>query len=105
MSIFIVIFNQKFGGAGMYLLHEDIIFFTRFIGEKLCYLKRVFLVFWAATSTPKILPKKVLNFFFLWYRSISTWKALIYLMLVCEVNNMRNFVFWAIMASFEKNII
>jgi hypothetical protein len=33
---------------------------------------------------------------------MSTWEALIHSMFICEVNNMRNFIFGAIMASFRK---
>jgi hypothetical protein len=38
----------------------------------------------------------------LWNRSISTWKAFIHLMLIYEVNNMRNFIFGQSWHLFEK---
>jgi hypothetical protein len=59
----------------------------------------VFLVVW-------VVPKKLPIFYFFlsfWNRSISTREALIYSMLISVVNDMRTFVFWAIMASFRKN--
>jgi hypothetical protein len=46
--------------------------------------------------------KKLLIFFLV--ESIFTREALIHLMLISVVNNMRNFVFWTIMTSFRKKI-
>jgi hypothetical protein len=37
--------------------------------------------------------------------SVSTWEALIHLMLICEVNNMRNFGFQTIMKFNKKKNI
>jgi hypothetical protein len=49
--------------------------------------------------------KKLLVFFFLWNKSILQGRSLIHSMLKSVMNNMRNFYFWTIIASFEKNNI
>jgi hypothetical protein len=85
----------------MYYLCKNKIF-TGFLGKKLCCPKRFFLVLQTPTSIPKKLPKNCYFFFFFWNTSISTWQTFIHLVLICEVNNMRTFVFWAIMASLRR---